>query len=85
YTCLSYAWGDHAGKKSTIFVDGIATSVSKRLEAALRDVQSSYECRLSMKVWVDALCIDQADAIDRGAHVLRVKDIFGRAFTLTVW
>jgi hypothetical protein len=85
YTCLSYAWGDCAGKKAIIFVDGIATSVSKRLEAALRDIQSSYECRLGMKVWVDALCINQADAVDRGAHVLRVKDIFGRAFAVTVW
>jgi hypothetical protein len=27
YTCLSYAWGDHAGEKSTIFVNGIATGV----------------------------------------------------------
>ncbi|KAL9098144.1 MAG: hypothetical protein Q9163_006138 [Psora crenata] len=85
YTCLSYAWGDCAGKKSTIFVDGIATSVSKRLEAALWWIQSSYECRLGMKVWLDALCINQADAIDRGAHVLRVKDIFGWAFAVTVW
>jgi hypothetical protein len=38
-----------------------------------------------MKVWVDALCINQADAIARAAHVLRVKDIFGLAFDVTVW
>lgn len=50
YTCLSYAWGDCAGQKSSIFVDGIATTISKRLEAALQDVRSSYECRLGMKV-----------------------------------
>lgn len=59
--------------------------VSKRLEAALRDLRSSLECHIGMKVWVDALCIDQADTVDRGAHVMRVKDIFGRAFAVMVW
>lgn len=38
-----------------------------------------------MKVWVDALCINQADAVDRAAHVLRVKDIFSGAFAVAVW
>jgi hypothetical protein len=85
YVCLSYAWGDCKEEKAIIFVDSIATSVSKRLEAALRDLQSSFECGLGMKVWVDALCINQADVVDRGAHVLRVKDIFGRAFAVAVW
>lgn len=85
YICLSYAWGDCTGEKAIIFLDGNATRVSKRLAAALRDLRSSFECRLGMKVWVDALCINQADAVDRNTHVLRVKDIFDGAFAVTVW
>ncbi len=38
YICLSYTWGDCAGEKATIFLDGIATAMSKQLEAALRDL-----------------------------------------------
>ncbi len=38
-----------------------------------------------MKVWVDALCINQADVVDQNTHVLHVKDIFGRAFSVTAW
>ena len=84
YICLSYTWGDRAGQ-ATIFLDGIATAVSKHLEVALRDLQESPECQLGMKVWVDALCINQADNVDRNAHVLRVKKIFGEAFSVTAW
>lgn len=59
--------------------------VNKHLEAALRDLRESSESLLGMKVWVDALCINQADITDRNTHVLRVKDIFGGAFSVTVW
>lgn len=38
-----------------------------------------------MKVWINALCINQADFTDRNTHVLRIKDIFGGAFSVTVW
>jgi Heterokaryon incompatibility protein (HET) len=85
YICLSYVWGDYAGNQDQILVDGIATTVSKRLVAALRDLQSSLECQVGMKVWVDALCINQTDTVDRCSHVLRVRDIFGHAFAVTAW
>jgi len=77
YICLSYTWGDRAAKKATIFLDGISTVVSKHLEVALRDLQESPECQLGMKVWVDTLCINQADIIDRNSHVLRMTNIYG--------
>ncbi|OQD74979.1 hypothetical protein PENANT_c165G02257 [Penicillium antarcticum] len=50
YICLSYTWGDHKMEKATLFLDGVATAVSKHLEAALRDLRSSFECQLGMKV-----------------------------------
>jgi hypothetical protein len=82
YICLSYTWVDCEGEKATIFLDGVATSV---LEAALRDLRSSFECQLGMKVSADALCINQVDIVDRNKHVLRVKDIFGEAFSVIAW
>jgi hypothetical protein len=38
-----------------------------------------------MKVWVDALCINQANIVDRNTHILRVKNIFDEAFSVTAW
>lgn len=85
YTCLSYTWGDCEDKRATVFLDGIETPVTKHLEAALRCLRSGLECKLGMKVWVDALCVNQADLADRNEHVLRVKDMFGGAFSVTAW
>lgn len=85
YICLSYTWGDYTEEKATVFLDGVPMVVNKHLVAALRDLRESSESLLGMKVWVDALCINQADITDRNAHVLRVKDIFGGAFSVTVW
>lgn len=77
-------WGN-CREKTTIFLDGVAIAVSKHLEAALRALRSSVECQLGMKVWADALCINQADIVDLSEHVLRVKGIFSGAFSVTVW
>ncbi|KAJ5547832.1 heterokaryon incompatibility protein-domain-containing protein [Penicillium frequentans] len=83
YVCLSYAWGDCKEEKATVFLDDVETAVTKNLEGALQDLRSSFECQLGMKIWVDALCINQFDIDDRNKHVLRVKDIFGGSFSVT--
>ena len=85
YICLSYAQGGSGGETSTVFLDGVATLLGGNLEAALRDLRSGYECQLGMNIWVDALCINQADVADRNLHVLRLRDIFGGSFSVTAW
>lgn len=82
YVCLSYAWGDCKEEKATVFLDEVETAVTKNLEGALQDLRSSFECQLGMKIWVDALCINQDDIDDRNKHILRVKDIFGGSFSV---
>lgn len=85
YIGLSYTWGDYAGQQATIFLDSIARAVSKHLEVALQDLQESPECQLSMKVWVDALCINQVNIVDQNSYVLLIKNIFSKAFSVTAW
>ncbi|CAH0054293.1 unnamed protein product [Clonostachys solani] len=79
YTCLSYTRGDCEGEKATIFVNGVATPVDKYLEHALRDVGGSDHVH---QLWVDALCINNADTFDRNQHALRRKVIFGHAWRI---
>ena len=85
YICLSYTRSDCVEDKATVFLDGTATAVSKQVEVALSKLSMSFECRVGMKVWVDALCVNNADMTDRQAHNLRSIDIFARAFAVTVW
>ncbi|KAH9883472.1 heterokaryon incompatibility protein-domain-containing protein [Xylariomycetidae sp. FL2044] len=85
YTCLSYTWGDNADEEVSLVLDGSTVPVRKHLAAALRDLRSSFEGMIGLKFWVDALCINQADVSDRNAHVLRIKNIFGKAYSVAIW
>ncbi|KAJ5870199.1 hypothetical protein N7455_005140 [Penicillium solitum] len=82
---FSEAWSERVALTLDSPRYGVAIAVSKHLEAALRALRSSVECQLGMKVWADALCINQADIVDLSEHVLRVKGIFSGAFSVTVW
>lgn len=54
-----------------VFLGGIATLMSKRPEVALRDLRTASEGHTDVCVWVDAFCIDQADAFEWNNHALR--------------
>ncbi|KAE9367580.1 hypothetical protein N431DRAFT_290748, partial [Stipitochalara longipes BDJ] len=80
YTAISYMWGSPEDTK-TITVNGIPVAVGKNLAAALDYLRSS----LVDKVWIDAICINQADVNERNAQVIRIRDIFTQSLAVTVW
>ncbi|KAI1739551.1 heterokaryon incompatibility protein-domain-containing protein [Xylaria scruposa] len=80
YTAISYMWGSPEDTK-TITINGIPVTVGQNLAAALKCLRSS---RVD-KVWVDAVCINQDDADERNAQVMRIRDIFGQSLAVTVW
>ncbi|KAI0438720.1 heterokaryon incompatibility protein-domain-containing protein [Xylaria telfairii] len=80
YTAISYMWGSPEDTK-TIRINGIPFTVGQNLVAALKCLRSS----LVDKVWVDAICINQDDADERNAHVMRIRDIFSQSLAVTVW
>lgn len=85
YTALSYCWGD---SKDTIAVtvNGCAVAVTRNLESALRALRSyRFDSRVGILVWVDALCINQHDKDERGHQVLRMRDIYSKAFRTVAW
>jgi hypothetical protein len=38
-----------------------------------------------MHIWVDAICIDQAENDERSGQILRMRDIYTRVSKVTVW
>jgi hypothetical protein len=84
FEALSYSWGDRDDVES-IRTNGIDRKVSKNLEAALRALRELQETRLGMCYWVDQLCIDQNNLVERNEQVKRMRDIYGRARAVIVW
>jgi hypothetical protein len=72
YNALSYVWGDPTTTK-TIFVNCYAFPVTRNLYDALkaiRDESSSYT------VWVDAICINQKDNVEKSQQIALMKRIY---------
>ncbi|KZM28550.1 uncharacterized protein EKO05_0005580 [Ascochyta rabiei] len=81
YECLSYAWGpvDH---DLSITLNGSSFLVSSTLHIALEHLRYAQQKR---KIWIDAICINQADVEERSKQVAIMKRIYQKATRVVVW
>lgn len=75
-----------SGEKSSRFGPGECSpatlSITKNLAALLRSLRRVYTWRI---LWVDAICIDQENHVERSAEVSRMGTIYGKARQVIVW
>lgn len=85
YEALSYAWGS-TQKNETIFLNTGKTTrqlpVTTNLFIALRHLRYRDRPRT---LWVDAVCIDQENRLERGQQVQRIGQIFSLAKRVIIW
>lgn len=87
YEALSYVWGD-AADPQRIWVKNAEDehyrtfSVTQNLYAALRRLR---DADLPRTVWIDAVCINQADLEERASQVQIMARIYAYAVSVTVW
>ncbi|RTE85006.1 hypothetical protein BHE90_000382 [Fusarium euwallaceae] len=81
YQALSYAWGDPLDCRS-ITVDERTTNVTVNLFNALRRLRLPDDER---RLWVDALCINQADDVEKSHQVNLMRDIYSRTTQAILW
>jgi hypothetical protein len=81
YNCLSYCWGDPA-LQDHIEVDRQPFGITLNLAAALRQIK-----RLDPEasLWVDAICINQSNIIEKGAQVGQMGSIYQQCSKLVIW
>ncbi|KAI5366579.1 Putative heterokaryon incompatibility [Septoria linicola] len=89
YAALSYCWGDAPNSKG-INVNGQDFSVSPNLLDALIAAYG-HLTRLSTAdipgcyIWVDAICINQNDDVEKSAQVLKMDQVYQKASSVVVW
>lgn len=82
YEALSYVWGKSSGK-CTITLDGKkGVPVTDNLYAALRRLRRPDRRRV---LWVDAVCIDQKNVVERNWQVQMMGRIYSNAARVVVW
>lgn len=81
YTALSYNWGD-AALTSPIIVNGTIIAVTRNLESALRHLRLPDQ---TITLWVDALCINQENNIEKSEQLEQMRPIYSQALSVMAW
>ena len=87
YEAISYTWSDQDGvydqSRALYFVDGDrAFQISKNCHSALCKVRNATTARM---IWIDAVCIDQKNLVERAEQVKIMPKIFGLAEKVIVF
>ncbi|PWY81651.1 hypothetical protein BO94DRAFT_625795 [Aspergillus sclerotioniger CBS 115572] len=81
FEALSYVWGNVA-IRTDIWVDCCIVSAPTNLEQFLRALREPKQDRV---VWVDYLCINQHDILERNSQVLLMSQIYINATSVIAW
>lgn len=81
YEAISYHWGTVSVTRM-IYIDGTAFTVSEATYGALHDRSSLWRTRF---VWIDYVCIDQANLSEKSRQISLMKDIYRLASRVIVW
>ncbi|KAG9190006.1 hypothetical protein G6011_08094 [Alternaria panax] len=82
YDALSYAW-ENNDKPEVILCNGVLFQISTSLFEALRALRD-FEGR-DQYLWVDAICINQADKTEVGKQVSNMFLIYWKARKVVAW
>ncbi|KAF5538624.1 HETEROKARYON incompatibility [Fusarium phyllophilum] len=81
YDALSYVWGS-AEKPFSIVVNDLDFLVGTNLYAALVHLRHGSLERI---IWIDAICINQGDILEKGQQVQSMAEIYAKASCVVVW
>jgi len=81
YEPLSYYWGDSRDKVS-IIVENCSFEVTRNLHAALDRLRLTDKKR---RMWVDAICINQDDDIEKTKRVQMMREIYSYGKETLLW
>ncbi|KAK4125751.1 HET-domain-containing protein [Parathielavia appendiculata] len=83
YTALSYAWDDPTPVRKIQLANGRSLPLSRTLSNLIDSLQRQGED--SFTIWVDALCINQNDLIEKASQVRMMGDVYSKAKQVLVW
>ena len=84
YRALSYVWGSQFTRSLgyTVRTEEGEVPISLSLDEALRQLRSSSE---TIWLWVDAVCINQNDSIEKTMQLYIFPDIYRLADSVAIW
>ncbi|KAI2778798.1 heterokaryon incompatibility protein-domain-containing protein [Daldinia loculata] len=80
---LSYVWGKSTTKRR-ISVNDVPFDVTENLYEILHNLRNTSPCQ-DLYIWVDAICINQANDTEKMHQVRLMRDIYTEARQTIVW
>lgn len=85
YHALSYVWGDPS-RSCSIISDGHELRITSNLKVALQHLRTHMEASVeALPLWVDAICINQSNLLERNEQVAMMGKIFSQACNVLIW
>jgi hypothetical protein len=81
YEAVSYVWGAPEFSHSLI-CEGKSLKITHSADTMLRYLRKGKDIR---RLWVDAVCINQCDVIEKGPQIALMDRIYGRAVEVHAW
>lgn len=82
FTALSYVWGTEVSADTQITVNGHQKSITKNCFDALIALRKEHG---ALTIWVDSICINQQDNVEKNDQILSMEDIYSWAQTVYIW
>ncbi|KAI2466535.1 HET-domain-containing protein [Annulohypoxylon bovei var. microspora] len=85
YFAISYAWGEPEFSRNLEIRDNGDVSylrITPNVDAMLRRLRA---LRLLRYLWIDAICLNQADKIEKAQQIPAIGRIFGEAKVVHIW
>jgi len=91
YDALSYCWGVSTQNYQAWIATGNESSengwihITDNLQSALAALWERRGEKMTIRIWVDALCINQNDLYERSQQVQMMRQIYSRAEKVLAW
>jgi Heterokaryon incompatibility protein (HET) len=81
YNAVSYVWGDNSNNHK-ICIDNCSLEIQHNLYVALQHFRDENQPRI---LWVDAICLNQADVVERNHQVKLMRRIYEGSELTLIW
>ena len=82
YEALSYSWGTSSPRTMRLQCNGLSYPINRNIFAALQALRHPDRMRY---LWIDSLCINQVDLVEKSVQVRGMLAIYRKASKVIVW